>query len=729
MQHTHLFMRHRAGYTFVAGLLVCFGLLWTVVAQAHPQPVAVVTLTPLPHNVPNGWVLLRAENFESIFPSAGISVTDLLTDTVERYWDDDDYNANPDLGDPRPWAAWPANGGAQGIAPTVDNDHYPNNLRTRMAFGPLNFSGATLAKVEFDLWYETENCCDYLALEISHDGVNYVQLTSWRGFSTTWHREYIDLSSHVGDSSVWVAWRFYSDSSVTYRGPWVDNIEIWKFTPGTTPPTPTKTVPPTATATRTPTTTPTRTSTPTRTPTKTAPPSPTRTPTRTPTQGPIVARVYLPGVLRGPIYTGIIKHRTGIHIGNRASSQPSLNDWNMPIDTLRRVRGTSWGAWPAATVALTNQIYDLHRSGPGCETITVTVKNPFAYAYLNQAAEAGAQVVFRLYPSPGNFEDALQPQIPSERHLLISEPGVKAAPHSYCEVVTRRNIKGTVLSEGPVYEYFRDVRDLAREMQAIQEYNAQHAPMLAAQTYFLPANEPNVEWYDQWYNPDAYPNIQRSGAWSHLNDYFVSLYDTAKSLNPQLRLLTPTMSQDLHAEALKQDTCDLTLLFVGENSFPSEIAGYEFIEELYRYKNDGIAWHNYFLLSKETWDANGCDDEAMNSHHIVQYFPPYLAEEIATSGKPTFILEADLYSPCQRGNNSLQDKDAAPNTTAQSLTTFVQQELGADYVVIWLLTERPHFPNPGCHLLPSEIAWHEANREDGTERPWWPALWLHPDLP
>jgi hypothetical protein len=40
------------------------------------------------------------------------------------------------------------------------------------------------------------------------------------------------FSDYAADNSVWIAWRFYSDYSVTYQGSWVDDIRIWKYVPG-----------------------------------------------------------------------------------------------------------------------------------------------------------------------------------------------------------------------------------------------------------------------------------------------------------------------------------------------------------------------------------------------------------------------------------------------------------------------------------------------------------------
>lgn len=250
------------------------------------KPAATPTALPKGASPASGtWVLIKLETFEGAFPSAGWSIQDLNSRGVQ--WDDDNYH--PHNGS---WAGWPARGGVNGINPVVGNDNYTNTMNTRMVYGPFDLSDASQADTDFYLWREIENNYDYLTFEISSDGVNFIELARWTGITTTWEFKDTYYNSYVGDSSVWVAWRFYSDSGVTYDGPWVDDIRVWKFVPD--PPTPTPTRTHTPTVTRTPTRTPTRTLTPTQTSTRT----PTRTPTRTSTPGPIIPRVYLPVILK-----------------------------------------------------------------------------------------------------------------------------------------------------------------------------------------------------------------------------------------------------------------------------------------------------------------------------------------------------------------------------------------------------------------------------------------------
>jgi len=174
-----------------------------------------------------GWVKVITQTFEGVWPSTGWTVRDLSDDGYTRYWDDDDYK--PYGGS---WAAWPANGGTHWIDPAQGNHDYPNNMNTRMIYGPFDLSDAVMADTWFYLWREMEVNRDYLVFEISRDGVAFQELARWSDVNTTWTFQDVDYNGYVGDNSVWVAWRFYSNSSVTRDGPWVDDITIWKYIPG-----------------------------------------------------------------------------------------------------------------------------------------------------------------------------------------------------------------------------------------------------------------------------------------------------------------------------------------------------------------------------------------------------------------------------------------------------------------------------------------------------------------
>ncbi len=220
-------------------------------AKATPSPRAKPTSTPTTQpkrvgttrspSAPTAfWTPITSEGFEVCsMPCPGWSVVDLSNDGFERYWKDvrywdgTAYRANSGA-----WAAWPAAGGADGYSPSINNNKYFDNMDTRMIYGPFDLSDAGDAQVYFYLWREIEPGFDYLTFEVSLDGVNFQELARWDGFVQTWELESISLRNYtgysrpVGDSRVWVAWRFFSDSSVRYQGPWVDDISIFKLVPG-----------------------------------------------------------------------------------------------------------------------------------------------------------------------------------------------------------------------------------------------------------------------------------------------------------------------------------------------------------------------------------------------------------------------------------------------------------------------------------------------------------------
>jgi len=175
------------------------------------------------------WMTIVTEGFEGEFPppDGRWIVQDLSNDGYERYWDNHSYSSHSGG-----WAAWPANGGADGIEPVSGADDYPNNMNTRMIYGPFDLSDAVAAATEFYHWRETENPYDYFTFEVSHDGVAFEELARYSGSLQSWTLSSVEYDEYAGDDSVWVAWRFFSDSSISKHGVWIDDIAIQKLIPG-----------------------------------------------------------------------------------------------------------------------------------------------------------------------------------------------------------------------------------------------------------------------------------------------------------------------------------------------------------------------------------------------------------------------------------------------------------------------------------------------------------------
>jgi len=405
-------------------------------------------------------------------------------------------------------------------------------------------------------------------------------------------------------------------------------------------------------------------------------------------------RTYLPLVLRN---WPPLKQRTGIHLGSRQDTWPS--------STLQKIDGRlPGGVWPRAVVVQSDQLYFLDRRPPDqgdglCGIAQARVRRDELYSYLTEAQRNGVTVIIRVTPSPGNFQDWISPTL---SHVLL--PGATPAGGDYCS---------------GKFEKFRAMDDVATEMHEIYKLNVDQHGWNPARFFFEPANEPNNEWYSYWEDKEAQGRIQTSLAWTEMDAYFSALYDRVKSLEPNIRLLTPPMAQGNFAETKRLVFCTPMTVSVSGQS------GYDFMLNTFTTKNDGYSWHNYWRQGQENWVHTG--DPCPASHHVFQYFPQWLQTSIASSGKPAFVTEADLFSPCQDDENPIKDKSSQAAGTRESLWRFATEERGADYVVVWLLTEFPYSVVEQCpanNQLTNyeEIRWHQGY-EDSFERTWFGPWW------
>ena len=317
---------------------------------------------------------------------------------------------------------------------------------------------------------------------------------------------------------------------------------------------------------------------------------------------------------------------------------------------------------------------------------------PNLYAYLQRASHHGTQVVIRIHPSPGNFTD--WDTDPYKEHYLSAD-SAPAGEH-YCWSDSWPNSPDDPYG----FQYFRSYVDVADEMGAIHALNDDNGWSEAG---FIPANEPNTEWYSF----ETIPEIYRAATWQAMNAYFVALYDYAHLHYSGVNVFTPAMAQTAFGETQHIQTCD-----------PMNVEGtpgYTWMEETYRDKNDGYTWNNYYWYGQESWA------DCPNGQHVSYFFPLWLQGELDFyTTKPRFIIETDLAAPQQMsGGSSLMDKDADVSLTTTSLQQFTQAEQRADVVIFWLLT------NANNNDL--EFNWHKAYNNDGTTRSWFEIWWLTPE--
>ncbi len=166
---------------------------------------------------------------------------------------------------------------------------YPNNMsETYLTTSAINCSNLTNVEVRFMRWLGIESATyDHASFRVSTNGTTWTTVWDHTGstsIDTEWHAMTYNISSIASNQpAVYLRWVMgTTDSSVTYGGWNIDDIEIWAESSSS----PTNT--PTSTPTRTPTFTPTRT--PTSVPTVT----PTIIPTFTPTMMPTATATILP---------------------------------------------------------------------------------------------------------------------------------------------------------------------------------------------------------------------------------------------------------------------------------------------------------------------------------------------------------------------------------------------------------------------------------------------------
>lgn len=421
--------------------------------------------------------------------------------------------------------------------------------------------------------------------------------------------------------------------------------------------------------------------------------------------------IYLPVVTKK--YPIPIKAETGMHLGSRnTSDKPEDIGWT--AEMLQPIDGDKGGVWPTSIVVPSNKVYNLGRpfeatgDNPYCIIVNVSVfpKSELVYDYIKRAADAGVKVLIRITPSPGNFQDWDDP-LQRNHHLLST--GGPAGGVGYC-------------GNNQHFEKVRHVGDLAREIAQIHEYNVRDDWREYA---FVPANEPNLEWYTKTPTVTTFPTIQDPVAWQEMDIYFSRVYQQVQTIPiPSdlvgkwgvIRLLTPPMAQERFAEGIDvlgtPGRCSITETV----RLTDGTSGYENMTTTYKTANDGIAWHNYWRYGYE-W-SGGC--KGYGDHLSSMVYPIWLRDEMRfnSRGNQNFIIEADLASwPWQmRGLSSLTDKNADVANTAQSLQTFFNAE--SALVNAWLLS---YEDIPGT--FNAEIHWHEAYSSTAGFRPWFLPWW------
>lgn len=435
-------------------------------------------------------------------------------------------------------------------------------------------------------------------------------------------------------------------------------------------------------------------------------------------------QMYLPVVLQAPL-----KHWSGVHLGNRNGG---LWETGM-LDAIDPRDGD--GYWPANLVILSNQLYTVERNSSDCYVTGVTANpnavNSGVFEYIQAASQHGSRVIVRIFPSPGNFIDYDDPAWSNHR---LSAGGPVGG--DYC---------GTLPDGRPKDWVYRSPLDIALEMLYIELYNRDEYGFEVFG--YLPANEPNIEWYVR---PDGgwpIPNIENLLVWQDMDVYFTQLFEKVQDLEDFFgigqsvdgaRMLTPAMAQNFYAEGIDffvvdsmgNLLCDKRIIPIGEDE---EAKGYELMPLTYGSANMGLAWHNYWIADHELY--NECD---AGGGHVSFYFPQFMKDAVDDRFRPPLILEADIGSPNDDEGGAFEgqipiaatdflDKDEDVIRTSESKRHFFNSEVcfgggfhydAAPRVGSWLLSD-----NVGN----LEHDWHEAYRDSPVERDWFTRWWLTDD--
>jgi len=185
-------------------------------------------------------VYLTSENFDVIeFPNQFWESFDADGATNGDYrWDDvfSDGNSNLCRSHSGDWSMWPADEGADGLD-ACSGDEYPNNANSWLIHGPLDLTGASEAWVDFYFRNESETNSDFFWWAVSTDGSDYwgygISGTYTNGpYDQGFNLIRFDLSNVPGlgdlrgESQVWLAYVFQSDSSNTGQGPFLDDVNV-----------------------------------------------------------------------------------------------------------------------------------------------------------------------------------------------------------------------------------------------------------------------------------------------------------------------------------------------------------------------------------------------------------------------------------------------------------------------------------------------------------------------
>jgi len=111
-------------------------------------------------------------------------------------------------------------------SPTGNYANSLNMITATMSTG-INLSSALSADLSFWAKYSIEGGFDYMYLDVSSDGgSNWVNIAIYDDTLNNWTQFNYSLGGYVGNTSVKIRFRFYSDGAVNFDGMYIDDVQI-----------------------------------------------------------------------------------------------------------------------------------------------------------------------------------------------------------------------------------------------------------------------------------------------------------------------------------------------------------------------------------------------------------------------------------------------------------------------------------------------------------------------
>jgi subtilisin family serine protease len=123
-----------------------------------------------------------------------------------------------------------AKSGSFSLTDSPGGDYLNNTNSFARTTSPLDLSGRSGCRLEYELKLEAELNADWLLVEASSDGTNWTTVTSWTGFSGSFvHHVASPATAQItldGEPEVFIGFRLISDESATNDGAHIDDVTV-----------------------------------------------------------------------------------------------------------------------------------------------------------------------------------------------------------------------------------------------------------------------------------------------------------------------------------------------------------------------------------------------------------------------------------------------------------------------------------------------------------------------